>query len=69
MQALQQFVSQSPWEHTPVLRAIATKVTEAIAPEAWVIDDTSFPRAGDQSVGRRGSGAVRWGRGRCARWG
>ena len=23
MQALQQFVSQSPWDHTPVLRAVA----------------------------------------------
>ncbi len=51
MQALQQFVSQSPWDHAPVLRAIATKVAEAIGPEAWVIDDTSFPKAGDQSAG------------------
>ncbi|WP_079023637.1 IS701 family transposase [Streptomyces odonnellii] len=51
MQALQQFVSQSPWDHAPVLRAIAAKVTGEIAPEAWVIDDTSFPKAGDQSVG------------------
>ncbi|MFD0405401.1 IS701 family transposase, partial [Kitasatospora sp. NPDC127116] len=50
MQALQQFVSQSPWDHTPVLRQIAGKMTSAIAPEAWVIDDTSFPKAGDQSV-------------------
>ncbi|TDC18447.1 IS701 family transposase [Streptomyces sp. 8K308] len=51
MQALQQFVSQSTWEHAPVLRAIAAKVTQAVGPEAWVIDDTSFPKAGDQSVG------------------
>ncbi|MET9404154.1 IS701 family transposase [Kitasatospora sp. NPDC002965] len=50
MQALQQFVSQSPWDHTPVLRQIARKMTAALAPEAWVIDDTSFPKAGDQSV-------------------
>ncbi|MFF4097673.1 transposase, partial [Streptomyces sp. NPDC001834] len=50
MQALQQFVSQSPWDHTPVLRQIAGKMTSALAPEAWVIDDTSFPKAGDQSV-------------------
>ncbi|MCX5214884.1 IS701 family transposase [Kitasatospora sp. NBC_00240] len=50
MQALQQFVSQSPWDHTPVLRQIAGKMTAALAPEAWVIDDTSFPKAGDQSV-------------------
>jgi SRSO17 transposase len=51
MQALQQFVSQSPWDHTPVLRAVASKVTALIGPEAWVIDDTSFPKAGDRSVG------------------
>ncbi|WP_412102021.1 IS701 family transposase [Kitasatospora purpeofusca] len=50
MQALQQFVSQSPWDHVPVLRQIARKMTAAITPEAWVIDDTSFPKAGDQSV-------------------
>lgn len=51
MQALQQFVSQSPWDHTPVLRAVVSKACAAITPEAWVIDDTSFPKAGDQSVG------------------
>jgi SRSO17 transposase len=50
MQALQQFVSQSTWDHVPVLRAIATKMSAAVAPEAWVIDDTSFPKSGDQSV-------------------
>ncbi|MFJ2133938.1 IS701 family transposase [Streptomyces sp. NPDC087845] len=50
MQALQQFVSQSPWDHVPVLRKIARKMTSAITPEAWVIDDTSFPKSGDQSV-------------------
>ncbi|MFI1295101.1 IS701 family transposase [Streptomyces noursei] len=51
MQALQQFVSQSPWDHVPVLRAVASKVCEAIVPEAWVVDDTSFPKAGNQSAG------------------
>jgi SRSO17 transposase len=34
MQALQQFVSQSWWDHTPVLRAVASKAYAAIAPEA-----------------------------------
>ncbi|MFD8940397.1 IS701 family transposase, partial [Streptomyces sp. NPDC059578] len=51
MQALQQFVSQSTWDHVPVLRAVAAKVTSVISPEAWVIDDTSFPKAGDRSAG------------------
>jgi len=34
-----------------VLRAVVSKASAAIAPEAWVIDGTSFPKAGDQSVG------------------
>ncbi|MBB5490995.1 IS701 family transposase [Nocardiopsis metallicus] len=51
MQALQQFVASSPWEHTPVRRRIATKVSQAINPDAWVIDDTSFPKAGNHSAG------------------
>lgn len=51
MQALQQFVGQSPWEHTPVQRRVATKVSQAIAPQAWVIDDSGIPKAGTESVG------------------
>ena len=51
MQALQQFVTSSPWDHTPVRRRIATQLTQAIDPEAWVIDDTSFPKVGNHSAG------------------
>ncbi|MBB4935457.1 SRSO17 transposase [Lipingzhangella halophila] len=51
MQALQQFVRQSPWESEPVQRRIATKVSRAIGPKAWVVDDTTVPKAGEQSVG------------------
>lgn len=51
MQALQQFVGQSPWEHTPVQRRLATKVSQAIGPDAWVIDDSGIPKAGTESVG------------------
>lgn len=51
MQALQQFVGQSPWDPAPVQRRIATKVSQAIAPEAWIVDDTTVPKAGEQSVG------------------
>lgn len=51
MQSLQQFVGQSPWDHTPVQRRIATKVSAAIAPQAWVIDDTGLPKSGTESVG------------------
>ncbi|MEE2042340.1 IS701 family transposase, partial [Nocardiopsis tropica] len=51
MQALQQFVGQSPWEHTPVQRRVATMVSQAIDPDAWVIDDSGMPKAGTESVG------------------
>src|SRR5699024_10716741 len=32
MQALQQFVGSSPWDHTPVQRRLATKVSRTINP-------------------------------------
>jgi SRSO17 transposase len=50
-QALQQFVNQSPWDPTPVRRRLAQRMTAAIRPEAWVVDDTAFPKFGRHSVG------------------
>jgi SRSO17 transposase len=50
-QALQQFVNQSPWDPAPVRRRLAQRMTTAIAPAAWVIDDTAFPKFGRHSVG------------------
>jgi SRSO17 transposase len=50
-QCLQQFVNQSPWPCEPVRERLAVRMTAAIAPEAWVIDDTGFPKFGNQSVG------------------
>jgi SRSO17 transposase len=50
-QALQQFVNQSPWDPTPVRRRLAQRMTAAIQPQAWVIDDTAFPKFGRWSVG------------------
>ena len=50
-QALQQFVNQSPWDPTPVRRRLAERMTAAIQPDAWVIDDTAFPKFGRHSVG------------------
>ncbi len=41
-QALQQFVNQSPWDPVPVRRRLARRMTTAIQPAAWVIDDTAF---------------------------
>jgi SRSO17 transposase len=51
MQALQQFVNQSPWDPLPVRRRIAERLFEAIRPEVWVIDDVSFPKCGTASAG------------------
>jgi SRSO17 transposase len=60
MQALQQFVNQSPWDPLPVRRRIAERLCEAIRPEVWVVDDVSFPKCGTASVGvaRQYCGAV-----------
>lgn len=51
IQALQQFVNQSPWEWTPVRQRIARRLREAIAPQVWIVDDVSFPKCGRASVG------------------
>ena len=51
MQALQQFVNQSPWDHAAVLRAVALKTVLVVDPVVWVIDDVSFPKDGQMSVG------------------
>jgi SRSO17 transposase len=50
-QALQQFVSQSPWDWRPVRQRLATQMTAAVDPDAWIIDDTGFPKFGNASVG------------------
>jgi SRSO17 transposase len=50
-QALQQFVNQSPWDWRPVRRRLAQQLTVAIDPDAWIVDDTGFPKYGKTSVG------------------
>lgn len=50
-QCLQQFVNQSPWDPVAVRRALARRMTRELASEAWVIDDTGFPKFGKDSVG------------------
>jgi SRSO17 transposase len=59
-QCLQQFVNQSPWDPVPVRRALARRMSRELAPGAWVIDDTGFPKFGKHSVGvaRQYSGAL-----------
>jgi SRSO17 transposase len=62
-QALQQFVNQSPWDPTLVRRRLAQRMTTALAPDAWVLDDTGFPKFGRYSVGVAPRTVGRW-----ARW-
>jgi SRSO17 transposase len=52
-QALQQFVSTSPWAHEAVLRRYRAHLAATFAsPDAvFVIDDTTFPKQGRHSVG------------------
>lgn len=59
-QCLQQFVNQSSWDWAPVRRALARRMSRELAPAAWVIDDTGFPKFGKMSVGvaRQYSGAL-----------
>ena len=61
VQALQQFVGQSPWAWAPVRRLLAQQMEEALLPAAgWIIDDTGFPKQGRASVGvgRQYSGSL-----------
>jgi SRSO17 transposase len=52
VQALRQFVGQSPWDVQSVQRALAHWVMGSLSePEVWMIDETTFPKAGEHSVG------------------
>src|SRR3954454_8268514 len=52
-QALQQFVSQSPWDGQAVWQRYRAVMAEAFGDPAgiFVIDDTTFPKQGKHSVG------------------
>ena len=50
-QSLQQFLADSPWDPAVVVRAVAERVVPAIGVEAWVLDDTGFPKDGKRSPG------------------
>src|SRR5439155_14235013 len=45
-QCLQQFVNQSPWDWVAVRERLALRMSEEISPEAWIVDDTGFPKFG-----------------------
>jgi SRSO17 transposase len=50
-QSMQQFVADSPWDPALVVRAVAERVAPEIGVEAWVLDDTGFPKDGKDSPG------------------
>ena len=54
-QKLLHFVADAPWPDEPVLAKVSELVLPAIERhgpiEAWIIDDTSFPKHGSHSVG------------------
>jgi SRSO17 transposase len=50
-QSMQQFLTDSPWDPFAVVRAVAERVAPEIDVEAWVLDDTGFPKQGKDSPG------------------
>jgi SRSO17 transposase len=50
-ESLQQFLAQSTWDPGLVVRAVAERVAPEIDVEAWVLDDTGFPKDGKGSPG------------------
>jgi len=50
-QSMQQFVTDSPWDPALVVKAVAERVACEIDVEAWVLDDTGFPKDGKESPG------------------
>jgi SRSO17 transposase len=50
-QSLQQFLADSPWDPGRVTRAVAERVYPVVSAEAWVLDDTGFPKDGKRSPG------------------
>jgi SRSO17 transposase len=50
-QSMQQFLADSPWDPALVVKAVAERVVPEIDVEAWVLDDTGFPKDGKDSPG------------------
>lgn len=50
-ESVQQFLADSPWDPVEVVRRCAERVVPELGVEAWVLDDTGFPKAGNCSPG------------------
>jgi SRSO17 transposase len=59
-QGLQQFVTTSTWDMDAVRMRLARRAVGVVAPVAWVVDDTGFPKDGKGSpcVARQYSGTL-----------
>lgn len=67
-QDLQHFVSQSPWSVNFLLEGLA-KATAITAPAYWIIDEMSFPKAGQSSAEEcNASTAGHWARRPTVSW-
>ena len=52
VQAMQQFIGQSPWDHHSIRKKLAERMAGEMVPAvAWIVDDTGFPKQGKHSVG------------------
>jgi SRSO17 transposase len=52
VQAMQQFIGQSPWGVAEVRARLARRMEKELCPAAgWIVDDTGFPKQGRHSVG------------------
>ena len=53
--SIQRLITDSVWDHQVLLDAVRTHclplVTAKNPLEAWIVDDTTFPKKGDHSVG------------------
>jgi SRSO17 transposase len=49
-QALNHFVTNSPWDAAAVRQRLAVRMDEAISPAAWALDDTGWLKCGTASV-------------------
>jgi SRSO17 transposase len=51
VQAMQQFIGQSPWPWEPLRQRLAQRLMATLQPAAaWIVDDTGFPKKGTHSV-------------------
>lgn len=59
-QGLQQFVTSSTWDYERVRASVARWAVDVIGPDAYVVDDTGFPKDGKSSpcVARMYSGTL-----------